>query len=287
MLKLAKERNKFSKSLNEIIKLSVSVERLLFFALMFAILSHVTACMWYFIAKIEGFTPDTWVVKFGFRDSANYEIYMASLYFVQSTITTVGYGDIVPGTTTERWFALLIMIVGVITYSFAVGSLSTLISSLDSREAILKEKMNVLQNIRKEYDISTDLYMKLRKVLKYDHKKNQLDRLTFLDELPHNLKVKLSYEMHYNVISKFPFFKNKPEEFIAHIGALLKPVHIAEGEYIYKEGEPISDIYFLTEGQVAFVLSEFDDSPFITIDKGKSPIRYIYIYIYRISFWGT
>ena len=46
MLKIVKERNKLVKYLNEILKIGIGFERLLFFILIFLVLCHIVACLW-------------------------------------------------------------------------------------------------------------------------------------------------------------------------------------------------------------------------------------------------
>jgi hypothetical protein len=46
MLKIVKERNKMVKYLNEILKIGVGFERLLFMMLIFLVLQHIAACIW-------------------------------------------------------------------------------------------------------------------------------------------------------------------------------------------------------------------------------------------------
>ncbi len=46
MLKIVKERNKLVKYLNEILKIGIGFERLLFLMLIFLILCHIAACIW-------------------------------------------------------------------------------------------------------------------------------------------------------------------------------------------------------------------------------------------------
>jgi voltage-gated potassium channel len=41
------------------------------------------------------------------------------------TITTVGYGDIVPKTTTGRWAAVVIMVTGIAVLGVLAGSLAS------------------------------------------------------------------------------------------------------------------------------------------------------------------
>lgn len=63
ILKVIKERNTISKYLNEVLKLSVGLERLSFFGLMFVVAVHVTACFWVIIVDFEDDQPDTWIMK--------------------------------------------------------------------------------------------------------------------------------------------------------------------------------------------------------------------------------
>jgi len=44
------------------------------------------------------------------------------------------------------------------------------------------------------------------------------------------------------------FFKHKAPHFIAFLAPLLKPIKVEKDQYIYKEGDPIDEIYFLATG---------------------------------------
>lgn len=73
---------------------------------------------------------------------ADGEQYLTSIYFTITTITTVGYGDISGGTFSEKIAAIVLMLLGVISFSVASASLASIFSSFDNDdEAILKEKM--------------------------------------------------------------------------------------------------------------------------------------------------
>ena len=83
--------------MNKLIKLIKTydgITRLVTAVYIVLIMAHVTACMWYFMAKIEGFSYDTWVVRHGFSDASEGKLYLACLYFSFAILTTVGFGDI-------------------------------------------------------------------------------------------------------------------------------------------------------------------------------------------------
>lgn len=84
------------------------------------------------------YNPDTWVTKFGFIDSDSWTHYIVSFFWALQTLTTVGFGDIEPGSPIERVVAILWMVVGVIVYSFTIGSLSSILGNMDKRETALK-----------------------------------------------------------------------------------------------------------------------------------------------------
>ena len=81
--------------------------------------------------------------------SSDGEFYLIGIYFTVTTITTVGYGDISASTTGERIMCIILMLIGVVSYSYAIGSLSSLLTSLDSKTAKLKEKLSILEGIRR------------------------------------------------------------------------------------------------------------------------------------------
>ena len=74
MMRIVRERNMFLRHLNDVMKISASLERLIAFIFVFVIMCHINACLWYLVAKIDGIYPDTWVVRYGYQDSSNYDV---------------------------------------------------------------------------------------------------------------------------------------------------------------------------------------------------------------------
>jgi len=64
-----------------------------------------------------------------------FDLFEVSFYYVVTTITTVGYGDISGTNTLERIICCFLMLSGVIAFSYATGTLSTIMSSYDSTNA--------------------------------------------------------------------------------------------------------------------------------------------------------
>ena len=65
--------------------------------------------------------------------------------------------------------------------------------------------------------------------------------------------------------SSLSFFQNKDSSFIAWIARLITPIRFEDGDYIYKEGEEILEIYFLVKGAAGYVLPRFENKIYLEI----------------------
>lgn len=129
------------------------------------------------------------------------------------------------------------MFVGAFIYSYIVGSLSSMILSMDSRSRELDGKLKALINIKQQYSIESQLYNKIRRALKYGHTRFYEDKISFLNELPTRLRTQLSIIMHRELLKNIEFFKGRNPAFLGIIGPLLKPIHLSQLDYVFTEGE--------------------------------------------------
>ena len=84
--------------------------------------------------------------------------------------------------------------------------------------------------------------------------RNVQDTVTFINDLPHKLRIELAFRIHKKVLSGISFFQDRPKDFIAFVGNLLQPMHAQPGQFIYQEEDPVLDIHFLSKGEAWFVL---------------------------------
>ena len=88
------------------------------------------------------YTDGGWVCREGMIEGhGNGERYIASLYWAFSTLTTVGYGDISAVTVGEQLYSMLMMLLGVSWYAYVVGSMSTIMTSFDRQNKMVREKL--------------------------------------------------------------------------------------------------------------------------------------------------
>jgi len=124
---------------------------------------HIGTCIWIFASRFQGEVTEkdfcknnrnNWACAGDFEFDVtkdNVRLYITGFYYTVTTITTIGYGDISAVNTIERIIASSLMIVGVISFSFATGSLSSIMSNYDHSQALIKQKLATLNEIHSKY----------------------------------------------------------------------------------------------------------------------------------------
>lgn len=217
---------------------------------------HVMACFWYFASKLEDFGPDTWVVKFGIMNESDDTKYLCSVYWAVTTLSTIGYGDITPQNDLERILAIFWMIFGVGFFSYTVGSLSSLISQIDSRESQLTQRLYMITEFAAETGINSELRTSLKNAIKYNSYKTGMswsDKMQLFEELPKNLRFKVALSMYHGAAKSICFFQDKDPSFAAYLMPFLKPHQINNEETIYSEGQYADEMFFILKGRVNLV----------------------------------
>jgi hypothetical protein len=103
--------------------------------LVFWFTSHIMACLWVLVGQFQE-NSGSWYLP-EIQDMGPWHQYTLSMYFVITTMTTVGYGDFSGQTTSERLFVIFLMLIGVLSFTYISGALASVISNVDSSQAEL------------------------------------------------------------------------------------------------------------------------------------------------------
>ena len=136
--------------------ISPAFMNVLLLVLQLTIVSHLTSCFWFFITTSDAtgiyqpkqpITDDqlhyplrTWATEFGNAVGDTLKVipyqyadistqYIASLYFVFTTLFTVGYGDIHAVNTGERFFTIVIELFAAITFATLIARVKAVVDS--------------------------------------------------------------------------------------------------------------------------------------------------------------
>ena len=104
--------------------------KLLWLILVILAIAHLSGCVFHIIASFE-LNPSNWITLYTRPDSSVLERYIAALYWAFTTMITVGYGDIVPSTTSERIYTVFIMAVACGVFGYGINTIEVIFHELN------------------------------------------------------------------------------------------------------------------------------------------------------------
>ena len=217
-------------------RISAGMERVAYLFLISLIVIHIVACMWYFVDRFDA-SVDSWVVRYHQLDSTNLEVYISACYWAITTLATVGYGDILPANTLDRAYCSLVMLLGVVFYSYTIGTVTGLLGDFDRRQTKLHGKLSALQSLAKKYQLSHQFFLQLKGALELDQHRVRREREDILSSLPKKLSARLTLLMHKRLLANNHFFKQRSLKFVQSVLPLLKQMKIAAEETVFKACE--------------------------------------------------
>lgn len=93
---------------------------------------HFLACCWLYIGQLGVEMMNGWMVrlyKLGTLDRDYQSQYIASIYYIFATLSTVGYGDIVGTDAYEYAFQIVVQIIGIGFFAYVMGNLHNILAS--------------------------------------------------------------------------------------------------------------------------------------------------------------
>ena len=218
-----------------VFQLGNGFERIMFFVFSSLIVIHICSCMWIFFSSED----------VEYRDMDHSKRYLTAFYFITTTFSTVGYGDISASNGHEMIFCIIIMILGVTAFAAGTGELTNLLSTYDHENSLLQEQIQLLNRLQEEYCLPLTLYENTKQSICYQNKTDMDQIMKFIDRLPNDLRVEMSFFVFEKTFQNLSFFKGRSISFIAWICPLLKSLAKSNDQYIFFEEDDVRCIYFL------------------------------------------
>lgn len=224
---------------------------------------HMLGCFWFYVgiqAMNQG-EEVSWITEYdGGRalegcdepDGCNvYRQYIYSIYWSLTTLTTVGYGDIVPTNMPERIYCLFAMLMGAMMFGYMMSTIGSMVTTMDKQAALVEDRMDAVKEWMMSRNIPRKLVIRVRKY--YEHyytKRSAFDEEDIVRGLTPALRSEVTSILLRDSLGHFPLLALLGVEFQQEVYPRLKPVSYANLDVIYHKGDNSEDIYFLRKGIV-------------------------------------
>lgn len=101
--------------------------------------------------------------------------YVASLYWALTTMSTIGYGDIVPISTAERLLTTVAMIIGACTFAYGLTNVCTLLFNHNRRKVEFEGLTDEFNDFLSDYKVSSSLAHQVQGYLWYCHHSSRIN----------------------------------------------------------------------------------------------------------------
>ena len=243
LIKLLKARRIFNE-LEESLHIIPAVRRLVNVVYWLFIAVHIMALGWIVIGAGEGSGPA-------------FDRYLRAIYWVTTTIATIGYGDYTPdhSSNLQVGYAILVELFGVGMFSYIIANVSSLISNLDVARSNYQRRLDEVNAYLRAQRIPTDLQDRVRNYYSYLWTRQRgVSASSILDDIPKSLSQEILMFLNREVVNRVELFHGADELFIRESVQLLKPKVFLPDEFIIRQGEYGDCMYFLTSGEVRIVI---------------------------------
>jgi hypothetical protein len=221
------------------------------------VIAHCIACLWFVSAYVDGFPADSWVVAAGIESSDALTQYVRSLYWTITTMTTVGYGDISPGRTSEYLLGSIIMLLGASLYAFIIGGVASLLGNLQAARNSYREQIESVEQYLRSRRVPPHLGTRVHDYYEYLWERHRgLNERSMLEHLPESLRLDIMRHLARDVLEHVPLFRHSSPVLRNSLLLALEPATFAPGNYLVREGQVGKSIFFITSGEVEIVAGE-------------------------------
>jgi len=221
--------------------------KLLYLVLVTMMICHWLAC---FMSASDGTCIDEYLGP----DQPKERRYLAALYWAMTTLTTVGYGDVLPTSDKERLYSMFAMIVGGSFYGYIIGSMTSVITDMDVDARAFNDRMEMLDAWLEFHEqIPTLLKRRIRRHFRRQlREKTSVDDAMIIKDLSPELRADASSFVIHVEVRRNPVFRDLPNSALGSLVEVLVLASSKRGECMVSAGDPGIAMYILASGNARF-----------------------------------
>ncbi|XP_019724451.1 potassium voltage-gated channel subfamily H member 8-like isoform X2 [Hippocampus comes] len=264
LLRLLQKMDRYSQHSTVVLTLLMS---------MFALLAHWMACIWYIIGKMEmeanSYNWDIgWLHELAKRLESPYypigsanttattsgpairSVYVASLYFTLSSLTSVGFGNVSANTDVEKIFSICVMLIGALMHALVFGNVTAIIQRMYSRWSQYHTRTKDLKDFIRVHHLPHGLKQRMLEYFQTTWSVNNgIDCNELLKDFPDELRSDITMHLNKEIL-ELSLFASASRGCLRSLSLHIKTTFCAPGEYLLREGDALQAIFFVCSGSM-------------------------------------
>ncbi|CAM4653235.1 unnamed protein product [Leuciscus chuanchicus] len=256
----------------------------------FGLAAHWLACIWYSIGDYEVIDEesnmvrrDSWLYLLGESVGSPYRfnvsgmgkweggpskdsVYITSLYFTMTSLTSIGFGNIAPTTDGEKIFAVAMMMIGSLLYATIFGNVTTIFQQMYANTNRYHEMLNSVRDFLKLYQVPKGLSERVMDYIVSTWSMSRgIDTDKVLQICPKDMRADICVHLNRKVFKEHPAFRLASDGCLRALAMEFQTIHCAPGDLIYHAGESVDSLCFVVSGSLEVIQ---DDEVVAILGKG-------------------
>ncbi|XP_015230398.1 PREDICTED: potassium voltage-gated channel subfamily H member 5-like [Cyprinodon variegatus] len=256
----------------------------------FGLVAHWLACIWYSIGDYEVIDEvtntikmDSWLYQLALSIGSPYRynasgsgrweggpgkdsLYITSLYFTMTSLTTIGFGNIAPTTDGEKIFSVAMMMVGSLLYATIFGNVTTIFQQMYANTNRYHEMLNNVRDFLKLYQVPKGLSERVMDYIVSTWSMSKgIDTERVLSICPKDMRADICVHLNRKVFNEHPAFRLASDGCLRSLAVEFQTIHCAPGDLIYHSGESVDTLCFVVSGSLEVIQ---DDEVIAILGKG-------------------
>ncbi|XP_056151476.1 potassium voltage-gated channel subfamily H member 5 [Lampris incognitus] len=256
----------------------------------FGLVAHWLACIWYSIGDYEVIDEatnkikmDSWLYQLAISIGSPYRynasgsgqweggpgkdsLYITSLYFTMTSLTTIGFGNIAPTTDGEKIFSVAMMMVGSLLYATIFGNVTTIFQQMYANTNRYHEMLNNVRDFLKLYQVPKGLSERVMDYIVSTWSMSKgIDTEKVLSICPKDMRADICVHLNRKVFNEHPAFRLASDGCLRSLAVEFQTIHCAPGDLIFHAGESVDTLCFVVSGSLEVIQ---DDEVIAILGKG-------------------
>jgi len=185
------------------------------------------------------------------KGTAVWKIYVAAFYFTITTLTSVGYGDVLARNNTERTFVIVVEFLGAIMFAMIIAQITSVVTSMDMNTKKTAEQLDAVSSFVEIRAFPESLGRRIRRHFRHFYSlKAAIDETKIFSELSTALRKEVSGYLVMQLMGPDSFLASMPATLWPRLLPMLRPMRFEADEMVCMQGEECTEMYVVLQGSL-------------------------------------